>query len=545
MAPGPLTGCHWRWLPSWRDRSGDRRILGGMAMAWKLLERRTMVALVTMMLLMAMVAAITASSSRRAEAGSAGNVWLTERRVLNMAHGGGLKEAPQGTLYAYKTGAERGANSLEMDLHMTLDGHVVAIHDSTVDRTTNGTGCVVAHTLAELKALDAAHTFVPGEGPASGRPDDAYTMRGIATGAVSPPAGFTANDFTIATLEEIFQAVPDAYMIMELKPTEVYQTHDCPAFVASLPPDQRPDLPAGVAALIDQYGMTDKVMVASFIDDLMNQFKAHAPDVATSFPVGESLAVYTAFLAGDPLPNPNGHEAFQVPRSYGGIVITKEIVDYARANGVAVHFWTINDPAEMVELLDWDVDGLITDVPMVLDELLAARGDPQPVVESTTQLNDEPPGESQAGEPVTFVATVEPGWPHPDVTGEVELRSGDQLLATADVADGQATFAVADLAVGSHALTATFTGSARVLPSSSDPVTHDVTAADPDPTPTSTPPSVPEPGPDSTSEVAGATSSAGGTLPATGSDLDLVWIGLALLACGGVLAAAARRRSQR
>ena len=121
------------------------------------------------------------------------NVWLTQRRILNMAHGGGLAEAPQGTLYAYKTAAARGANALEMDLHMTLDGHVVAIHDSTVDRTTNGTGCVVSKTLAELKALDAAYTFVPGEGPVSGRPAEDYTMRGIATGSVTPPAGFTAS----------------------------------------------------------------------------------------------------------------------------------------------------------------------------------------------------------------------------------------------------------------------------------------------------------------------------------------------------------------
>src|SRR5690606_33883226 len=155
------------------------------------------------------VAGVVVPSPRRSSAGAGtDNVWLTERRILNMAHGGGLKEAPEGTLYAYKTAAARGANSIEMDLHMTLDGHVVAIHDSTVDRTTNGTGCVVAHTLAELKALDAAYNFVPGEGPVGGRPDDAYTFRGIATGEVAPPAGFTANDFTIATLEEIFQAVP-------------------------------------------------------------------------------------------------------------------------------------------------------------------------------------------------------------------------------------------------------------------------------------------------------------------------------------------------
>lgn len=493
----------------------------------------------------AIVAVVVVTPMVTARAGAPENVWLTERRVVNMAHGGGLDEAPEGTLYAYETAAERGADALEMDLHITLDGHVVAIHDSTVDRTTNGTGCVVAQTLAELKEYDAAYNFVPGEGPRSDRPVEEYTMRGIASGAVAPPNGFTASDFTVATLEEIFQAVPDALMVMELKPTEVYQTHDCPAFVASLPPEQRPDLAAGVASLIDQYGMADKVMVASFNDDLMHQFQALAPEVATSFPVGESLAVYGAFLAGDPLPNPNGHEAFQVPRAYGSIVISREIVEYAQANGVAVHFWTINDPEEMVELLDWGVDGLITDVPEVLDDVLASRGDPRPVVDSTTQLAADPVDESVVDEPVAFVATVAPAWPHPEVTGEVELRSGDTLLGTAEVVGGQATFTISNLAVGPHTITAAFTGSSRVRGSSSDGVTLEVIAGEA--SSTSTTSSTPTTGASAAAvgvadETATSPTATEGTLPTTGSNLASVWIALALIACGAIFAAVGRRR---
>ncbi len=464
------------------------------------------------------------------------NVWLTQRRILNMAHGGGLAEAPQGTLYAYKTAAARGANALEMDLHMTLDGHVVAIHDSTVDRTTNGTGCVVSKTLAELKALDAAYTFVPGEGPVSGRPAEDYTMRGIATGSVTPPAGFTANDFTIATLEEIFQAVPDAYMIMELKPTEVYQSHDCPAFLESLPPDQRPDLAAAVAALIDQYGMADKVLVASFIDDLLSRFQSFAPDVDTSFPLGESLAVYQAFLAGDPLPNPNGHEAFQVPRAYGPITITKEIVDYARANDVAVHFWTINDPDEMNELLDWGVDGLITDVPQVLSPILDERGEPQPAVASTTELID-PPGASKAGDAVTFTAAVYPEWPWPEAAGAVELLVDDEVRGTAAVTQANATFTITDLAVGTHVVTARFTGSARVLASTSSPVSHEVIEGDSPTTSTTAVPSstATDPSAAVAGEQAESARPSTGTLPTTGSGLKLFWVALALVGAGVVL----------
>lgn len=304
------------------------------------------------------------------------NPWLTERRVLNLAHGGGLDEAPQGTLYAYKTAIARGANALEMDLHITRDGHVVAIHDSTVDRTTDGSGCVATKTLAELKALDAAHTFVPGRGPVGGLDPSQYPLRGVATGDVPPPTGFTPADFTIATLEEIFQVQPEALMVMELKPTEKYQSHDCPSQVAALPPEERPDLAAEVARLIDVYGMTDKVMVASFIDEILHRFMALAPEVDTSFPLGESIALYAAYSAGQPFPNPRGHEAIQVPRRYGSIEITEDLVRWSRENGVAVHFWTINDPEEMQLLLDWGADGLITDRPSALAELLPDPVDP-------------------------------------------------------------------------------------------------------------------------------------------------------------------------
>ena len=213
-------------------------------------------------------------------------------------------------------------------------------------------------------------------------------------------------------------------MVMELKPTEVYQDHDCPAFVASLPQEDRPDLAAEVARLIDEYDMADHVMVASFIDDLLHHFMDLAPGVDTSFPIGESLAVYVAYVNGQPLPNPRGHEAFQVPRDYNGIEIDEGVVTYARANGVAVHYWTINDPAEMDELLGWCADGLITDMPSVIADVTEGMADPclEPAqVTSTsspaTTLGTAPPtttaatelprtGSGDANAPLTVVAVL-------------------------------------------------------------------------------------------------------------------------------------------
>ncbi len=360
------------------------------------------------------------------------NRWLTERRIMNFAHGGGLHEAPQGTLYAYKTALDRGANALEMDLHITRDGHVVTMHDSTVDRTTDGTGCVATKTLAELKALDAAHTFVPSRGPVRGLDPGDYPMRGIATGDVAPPAGFTASDFTVATLEEVFQAQPEALMLMELKPTEVYAPHDCPSEVAALPPGERPDLASEVARLIATYGMTDKVMVASFIDEMLFHFMDLAPDVDTSFPFNESVSLYVAYSSGQPLPNPRGHEAIQVPRSFGSIVITEDLVRWSRDNGVAVHFWTINDPDEMTELLEWGADGLITDRPSVLAALLPDPVDPDPDPGGPDPVDPETPTTTSTRPGATSPTTPDPSGP---TSTSTTLDGGPGSTSTTSSAD--------------------------------------------------------------------------------------------------------------
>ncbi|MDZ7673793.1 MAG: DUF6351 family protein [Acidimicrobiales bacterium] len=328
------------------------------------------------------------------------NIWLTERSGANIAHGGGLHEAPQNTLFAFETAADRGADVLEIDLQITADGHVVAMHDSTVDRTTSGQGCVVEHTLDEIQQLDAADTHVQGEGPVGGADPATYPYRGIATGQATPPQGFDAGDFTVPTLESIFQALPDTVMVVEIKPMEVETrdgvAHDCPAALEAIPEGERPDIVAELAGLIDEHGMTDRIMVASFIDDMLHEFTAAAPDVDTSFPLQEGLAFYSAFAQGTTPPNPHGHEAIQAPLSIAGIEASAEFVAYARQHGVAIHFWTINDPDEMHTLLDWGADGIITDRPQVLADVFAERDDDTP-----------PPVDPDPGWQSPFLCTTE------------------------------------------------------------------------------------------------------------------------------------------
>ena len=99
---------------------------------------------------------------------------------------------------------------IETDVHLTADGHVVVLHDDTVDRTTNGSGSVEQMTLEQIKQLDAAYWFIAGEGTVHdpSRPPADFTWRGVATGERPPPARFEANDFKVPTLEELLEASP-------------------------------------------------------------------------------------------------------------------------------------------------------------------------------------------------------------------------------------------------------------------------------------------------------------------------------------------------
>ena len=317
--------------------------------------RKTAVAVVLPLLLVAGVGGATAQPLV-----ADGNPWL-ERRILNISHQGGEIEAPSNTLYALKTSVAKGADVLEIDVHATADRELVVIHDATVDRTTDGSGRVDSFTLAELKQLDAAHEFDAGCGTCGGKDASAYELRGYATGErklTGRMKEFTPNDFTVPTLREVLELFPDQLINIEIKATA---------------PDTAP-YEQLLADLLAEHDRTDDAIVVSFLDHAVEAFKAYAPEVHTATATGETAAFWAT--AQGPLPgapNPR-YQALQVPIQLNGIpVVSQEFVDRAHANGLAVHVWTINDRAEMEWLIGLGVDGIMTDRPTLLEEVLAAR----------------------------------------------------------------------------------------------------------------------------------------------------------------------------
>ncbi|MGH2730949.1 MAG: glycerophosphodiester phosphodiesterase [Actinomycetota bacterium] len=288
------------------------------------------------------------------------NPWL-ERRVLNIAHQGGEIEAPSNTLFAFKTAKDKGADVLELDVHATADEELIVIHDATVDRTTDGSGRVDAMTLDEIKEFDAAHWFVPGCGTCHDESQDAYAYRGLATGERQIPkalSDFEPNDFRIPSLREVLEAFPRDLINIEIKATAP----------ETVPYEDK------LAQLLQEYGRSTDVVVVSFLDNAVETFKLFAPEVSTATGTAETGAFWAS--AQGPLPgapNPR-HHALQVPITFNGVtVVTPEFVERAHAQGLAVHVWTIDDRKTMEWLVDIGVDGIMTNRPTLLEDVLGAR----------------------------------------------------------------------------------------------------------------------------------------------------------------------------
>ncbi len=285
---------------------------------------------------------------------------------LNYAHRGGVIDFPENTLFAYAEVALVGADVLEMDVYQTKDNELVILHDLDVDRTTNGTGLVADLTLAELRELDAAYWFVPGAGTPHDRPVEDYVFRGIATGDRPPPPGYSAEDFRIPTLEEALQRFPHELINIELKPDL----------------DGEGNYEAQIANLLKRYGRYTDLIAASFVDEAVNNFKAVAPCVYTSVPLNQGTILVLGSQGDGVIPPVPEHVAFQVPPDTSQInpaqlppgffleVVTEDFIADAHAVDMAVQVWTINSCEEMLRMMDLGVDAIMTDRPVLLEDLL-------------------------------------------------------------------------------------------------------------------------------------------------------------------------------
>jgi glycerophosphoryl diester phosphodiesterase len=245
-----------------------------------------------------------------------------------VAHRGGALLAPENTVVAFRLARDLWrSDMLEMDARLTRDGHVVVIHDASVDRTTDGTGLVADLTLHEIQSLDAGYRFVDLEG--------VHSFRG--TGVVIP------------TFEEVLVTFEDVWINVECKEAAV----------------ARP-----LAAVVARHRAEHRVLVAA------EREASRRGAVGYSGPWGASLPQGLLFWLLHRLPGGSPYtpaaDVFQVPERWKGLrVVTRRFVKEAHRLNIPVQVWTVNEPEDMRRLLGWGVDGIQTDRPDLLSALLS------------------------------------------------------------------------------------------------------------------------------------------------------------------------------
>ncbi len=204
---------------------------------------------------------------------------------------------------------------------------------SNLERIGAVDGLIREMTLAEVSRVDAAHNFTPASG----------------AGAEFP---FRGRGIRVPELGEVFVGCPEQRFIVEIKQT-------------------RPSLVDALIGVIDRAGMRQRVLVASEHQTPIDELRAIAPDIPTNFPTPEVAAFLMSLPPGAPPFVPRG-AALQIPPEYESWkMVTPDTIAAARRIGVEMHVWTIDEEAEMRELLALGVDGIITNFPARLLKLLA------------------------------------------------------------------------------------------------------------------------------------------------------------------------------
>ena len=257
---------------------------------------------------------------------------------LVIAHQGGDGIRPGDTMLAFENAAQLGADVLEMDAHITKDGQIVLMHDEKVDRTTNGTGLIENLTLAELKKLDAAYQWSNDSGKT-------FPYRG--------------QGIQVPTLEQLFQKFPQMRYVIEIKLTQN--------------PIDKP-----LCGLIRKHNMQDKVVIASFHDKAMQMFRQTCPEVATSASRGEVtkfVLLSKVFLSGLVAPQYQSIQPPYDPKESMNIpIMTKRFIREVHAKNLKVEPWTVDDPELMKQYIQWGADGIMTDRPDLMIDILKELG---------------------------------------------------------------------------------------------------------------------------------------------------------------------------
>jgi glycerophosphoryl diester phosphodiesterase len=246
--------------------------------------------------------------------------------TIIVAHRGASRMAPENTMEAFRLGVEAGADAIELDVHLTADGQLAVIHDESLDRTTDSSGPVADLTMDEIREADAAARFE--------RPGDAG----------EPTSG---RGTRVPTLPEVLEWLPESIgLVIEIK--------------------ARAAADAVVQAIDGQPARAqDRISVISFDEVAIDRVRELDPGVRTGYLVAPGQAIDDAFAWA----SGRGHAAV-LPWEGDIGADPLPILAQAKALGLEVGCYVVNDPDRMQFLSDTGLWGFVTDVPDVAVETL-------------------------------------------------------------------------------------------------------------------------------------------------------------------------------
>lgn len=249
-------------------------------------------------------------------------MFFASTKPLVFAHRGGCALGPENTLAAFDLGVAAGADGIECDVHLSADGVAVVCHDARLDRTTDRTGPLAALRADDLARVDAGCRFVDAQGRTP----------------------FAGQGVGVPTLREVLARYPDRRVIVEMKVDSAAMGD-------------------AVAAEVRAAGAVDRVCAAGYGALSIRAVRERLPDLATSASHPEvRVALYRSW-AGIPVSRPP-FGGYQVPERAGRLrVVSRRFIRHAHRAGLRVQVWTVDEAADMTRLLEWGVDGLISNRP--------------------------------------------------------------------------------------------------------------------------------------------------------------------------------------
>ncbi|MGE6617695.1 glycerophosphodiester phosphodiesterase [Bacillus mycoides] len=247
--------------------------------------------------------------------------------IKNIAHRGASAYAPEHTLEAYQLGQQLKGDYIEIDLQMTKDGHLVAMHDETLNRTTNGTRFVKDHTLDEIKQLNAG-SFFNKKHPNLAKKE--------------------FEDTKVPILEEIIETFG----------------HNANYYIETKSPDEYPGMEEKLLEIINHYQINDKVIIQSFSEESLR--KIHS--LNDNIPLVQLLSFKKTVQLTDSEIEKYKTYCIGLGMNYKYIdaAYVKKIKNY----GLEVHPFTVNNEKDMKKLLSWGIDGMFTNYPDRLHSVL-------------------------------------------------------------------------------------------------------------------------------------------------------------------------------